>query len=51
MSFISLRANLANKCLIIKNKLKKEIQSSPHLRPTLHNGLFSGGGGGEQSMH
>ena len=44
MSFISLTANLANKCLIIKNKLKKEIQSSPHLRPTLHNGLFSGGG-------
>ena len=49
MSFISLRANLANKCLIMKNKLKEIDTVEPPLTANSPQQPFFGGGG--QSMH
>ena len=47
MSFISLRENLANKCLIIKNKFKKMNAVEPPLRANSpQRPFFRGGGGG-----
>ena len=46
MSFISLRANLANKCLMIKNKFKKMNAVEPPLRANSPQRPFFGGEGG-----
>ena len=47
MSFISLRANLANKFLMIKNKFKKMNAVEPPLRANSpQRPFFRGGGGG-----
>ena len=48
MSFISLRENLANKCLMIKNKFKKMNAVEPPLRANSPQRPFfrEGGGGG-----
>ena len=51
MSFISLRENLANKCLMIKNKFKKMNAVEPPLRANSpQRPFFREGGGGGQSM-
>ena len=47
MSFISVRENLANKCLIIKNKFKKMNAVEPPPRANSpQRPFFRGGGGG-----
>ena len=47
MSFISLRENLANKCLMIKNKFKKMNAVEPPLRANSpQRPFFREGGGG-----
>ena len=46
MSFISLRENLANKCLMIKNKFKKMNAVEPPLRANSPQRPFFREGGG-----
>ena len=54
MSFISLRENLANKCLMIKNKFKKMNAVEPPLRANSPQRPFfregEGGGGGSPCL-
>ena len=50
MSFISLRENLANKCLMIKNKFKKMNAVEPPLRANSPQRPFFREGGGSPCL-